>query len=105
MRALARRAAAALAAHSAAPPSPPPCRYSVFTVMSVHVPPRPTDADPIVIHIMAAIDNRRAPACAAQALVMMRLTPMLQARGGGLAVGAVGVNAQAGVKRGKGFCS
>ncbi len=57
MRALARRAAAALAAHSAALPSPP-CRYSVFTVMSVHVPARPTDADPIVIHIMAAIDNR-----------------------------------------------
>ena len=41
------------------PPSPP-CRYSVFTVISVHVPPRPTDADPILIHIMAAIDNRRA---------------------------------------------
>ncbi len=38
---------------------PPPFRYSVFTVMSVHVPARPTDADPIVIHIMAAIDNRR----------------------------------------------
>jgi len=32
--------------------------YSVFTVISVHVPPRPTDADPILIHIMAAIDNR-----------------------------------------------
>jgi hypothetical protein len=62
------------------------------------VPPRPTDADPIVIHIMAAIDNRRALACTVQALVMMRLTPMLQARGGGLAVGAVGVTAQAGVK-------
>ena len=58
MRALARRAAAALAAHSAAAPVPPSCRYSVFTVMSVHVPARPTDADPIVIHIMAAIDNR-----------------------------------------------
>jgi hypothetical protein len=69
------------------------------------VPPRPTDADPIVIHIMAAIDNRRALACAAQALVTMRLTLMLQARGGGLAVGAVGVSAEAGVKRGKCFCS
>jgi hypothetical protein len=41
----------------------PTRRYSVFTVMSVHAPPRPTDADPIVIHILAAIDNRRAAAC------------------------------------------
>lgn len=33
-------------------------RYSVFTVMSLNVPSHPTDADPIIMHISAAIDNR-----------------------------------------------
>jgi hypothetical protein len=56
-------AAAAAAAHAAAAhAAAPTIRYSVFTVMSVHAPSRPTDADPIVIHIMAAIDNRQAAA-------------------------------------------
>jgi hypothetical protein len=31
--------------------------YSVFTVMSVHVPAKITGSNPVVIHIEAAIDN------------------------------------------------
>ena len=41
-------------------PSPcflPPCSYSVFTVMSFHVPAKITGSNPVVIHIEAAIDN------------------------------------------------
>ncbi len=33
------------------------CRYSVFRVISVHIPARITGDDPIRIHIEAAIDN------------------------------------------------
>jgi hypothetical protein len=40
-------------------PNRPPslCRYSVFTVISVHVPAKITGDNPIVIHVEAAIDN------------------------------------------------
>ena len=44
-------------------PCPPPltllspCSYSVFTVMSFHVPAKITGSNPVVIHIEAAIDN------------------------------------------------
>ena len=34
-----------------------PCSYSVFTVMSGHVPAKITGSNPVVIHIEAAIDN------------------------------------------------
>jgi hypothetical protein len=33
------------------------CRYSVFTVISVHVPAKITGDNPMVIHVEAAIDN------------------------------------------------
>jgi len=33
------------------------CRYSVFRVISVHIPARITGDNPIIIHIEAAIDN------------------------------------------------
>ena len=52
------------AAHALQLTLPPYRRYSVFTVMSVHVPCRSSDVDPLVIHIMAAIDNRRLHCCA-----------------------------------------
>ena len=38
-------------------PHPVPCSYSVFTVMSIHIPAKITGSNPIVIHIEAAIDN------------------------------------------------
>ena len=34
-----------------------PCSYSVFTVMSIHIPAKITGSNPVVIHIEAAIDN------------------------------------------------
>ena len=34
-----------------------PCSYSVFTVMSIHIPAKITGDDPITIHLEAAIDN------------------------------------------------
>ena len=34
-----------------------PCRYSVFTVKSVHFPAKITGDSPITIHLEAAIDN------------------------------------------------
>ena len=34
-----------------------PCSYSVFTVMSIHIPAKITGDDPITIHLQAAIDN------------------------------------------------
>ena len=34
-----------------------PFRYSVFTVLSVHLPAKITGDDPITIHLDAAIDN------------------------------------------------
>jgi hypothetical protein len=34
-----------------------PCRYSVFTVLSIHVPAKVVGDNPVVIHIQAAIDN------------------------------------------------
>ena len=33
------------------------CSYSVFTVMSFHVPAKITGDDPVTIHVQAAIDN------------------------------------------------
>ncbi len=33
------------------------CRYSVFTVMSIHIPAKITGDNPIVVHLEAAIDN------------------------------------------------
>ncbi len=65
------------AAHAPPPPPPSPCSYSVFTVISIHIPAKitgstPTRAspdqsrnefgtaagdNPVVIHIEAAIDN------------------------------------------------
>ena len=33
------------------------CRYSVFTVVSIHSPAKITGSNPIVVHIDAAIDN------------------------------------------------
>ena len=33
------------------------CRYSVFTVVSIHIPAKITGSNPIVVHIDAAIDN------------------------------------------------
>ncbi len=38
-------------------PHPVPCSYSVFTVLSFHVPAKITGSNPIVVHIEAAIDN------------------------------------------------
>ncbi len=35
--------------------------FSVFTVVSVHVPVKPTTSNPIVIVLEAAIDNRDEP--------------------------------------------
>jgi hypothetical protein len=42
-----------------APPPPPlsSCRYSVFTLLSIHVPAKIVGDNPVVIHIQAAIDN------------------------------------------------
>ena len=34
-----------------------PCSYSVFTVLSFHVPAKITGDDPVTIHLQAAIDN------------------------------------------------
>jgi hypothetical protein len=34
-----------------------PCRYSVFTVLSIHVPAKVFGDNPVIIHIEAAIDN------------------------------------------------
>ena len=34
-----------------------PRSYSVFTVMSFHVPAKITGDDPVTIHVQAAIDN------------------------------------------------
>ncbi len=31
--------------------------YSVFTVISLTVPPAPTDDDPVVVRLQAAVDN------------------------------------------------
>ena len=31
--------------------------YSVFTVLDVHVPASPSDEDPVVVRLMAAVDN------------------------------------------------
>ena len=48
------------AARAPCPPPLPllsPCSYSVFTVMSFHVPAKITGSNPVVIHIEAAIDN------------------------------------------------
>ncbi len=36
---------------------PPPCSYSVFTVMSFHVPAKITGSNPVLIHLEAATDN------------------------------------------------
>ena len=33
------------------------CRYSVFTVISIHIPAKITGDNPIVVHVEAAIDN------------------------------------------------
>jgi hypothetical protein len=38
-------------------PHPAPCSYSVFTVLSFHVPAKITGDDPITVHLQAAIDN------------------------------------------------
>ena len=38
-------------------PHPAPCSYSVFTVLSLHIPAKITGSNPIVVHIEAAIDN------------------------------------------------
>ncbi len=38
-------------------PPPRPCSYSVFTVMSFHVPAKITGSNPVVVHLEAAIDN------------------------------------------------
>jgi hypothetical protein len=35
--------------------------FSVFTVVSSHVPPKPTAGNPIVIVLQAAVDNRDEP--------------------------------------------
>ena len=35
--------------------------FSVFTVVSVHVPSKPTAGNPIVIVLEAAVDNRDEP--------------------------------------------
>jgi hypothetical protein len=35
--------------------------FSVFTVVSTHVPPKPTASNPIVIVLQAAVDNRDEP--------------------------------------------
>ena len=34
-----------------------PCSYSVFTVVSIHIPAKITGDDPVIIHLEAAIDN------------------------------------------------
>ena len=33
------------------------CSYSVFTVLSIHVPAKITGSNPVLIHLEAAIDN------------------------------------------------
>ncbi len=38
-------------------PHPVPCSYSVFTVLSFHLPAKITGDDPITIHLQAAVDN------------------------------------------------
>jgi len=41
-------------------PRPSPCfscSYSVFTVLSFHVPAKITGDDPVTIHLQAAVDN------------------------------------------------
>jgi hypothetical protein len=39
------------------PPHCAPCSYSVFTVLSIHIPAKVTGSNPVVVHIEAAIDN------------------------------------------------
>jgi hypothetical protein len=39
------------------PPHPVPRSYSVFNVLSFHVPAKITGDDPVTIHLQAAIDN------------------------------------------------
>ena len=34
-----------------------PFSYSVFTVLSIHIPAKITGSNPVVVHIEAAIDN------------------------------------------------
>ncbi len=34
-----------------------PCSYSVFTVLSIHIPAKITGSNPVVVHLDAAIDN------------------------------------------------
>ena len=34
-----------------------PCSYSVFTVLSFHVPAKITGDDPVTVHLQAAVDN------------------------------------------------
>ena len=31
--------------------------YSVFTVLEVHVPANPSDDDPVIVRLLAAVDN------------------------------------------------
>ena len=38
-------------------PHPASCSYSVFTVLSFHVPAKITGDDPVTIHLQAAVDN------------------------------------------------
>ena len=38
-------------------PHPASCSYSVFTVLSVHIPAKITGSNPVVVHLDAAIDN------------------------------------------------
>ena len=35
--------------------------YSVFTVISLTAPPAPTDDDPVVVRVQAAVDNLKEP--------------------------------------------
>jgi hypothetical protein len=35
--------------------------YSVFTVISLTLPPAPTDDDPVVVRLQAAVDNLKEP--------------------------------------------